>query len=105
MRHTDALVKVARALCADPRGKHWGYPLTKTTGLRSGALYPILNRMMAEGWLEDGWEDIDPAAARRPPRRYYEITPDGLRELGAVVRRADLEEARGRSRAGRAALA
>lgn len=105
MRHTDALVKVARALCARPSDRHWGYPLTKVTGLRSGALYPILTRMLAEGWLVDGWEEIDPAVAKRPPRRYYELTADGLRELGAVVRRAELEEARVRNRAIGAAFA
>lgn len=104
MRQTDSLVKVAQALCRDPRGRHWGYPLTKSTGLRSGALYPILNRMLAEGWLIDGWEEIDPAVAKRPPRRYYEITSDGLRELGAVLRRAEVEAAARRSPGTRAAF-
>lgn len=94
MRHTDSLVKVAQALCADPNGRHWGYPLTKTTGLRSGTLYPILNNLLEEGWLSDGWEKIDPSTAKRPPRRYYEITETGRRELGAVLARADSEAIR-----------
>ena len=94
MRYTDSLVKVAQALCADPRARHWGYPLTKTTGLRSGTLYPILNNLLEEGWLADGWEEIDPATAKRPPRRYYEITPEGLSQLGAVLRRAEAADAR-----------
>jgi PadR family transcriptional regulator PadR len=94
MRHTDSLVKVAQAICANPTGRYWGYPLTKVTGLRSGTLYPILNNLLAEGWLSDGWEEIDPAVAKRPPRRYYEITPEGLHQLGAVVSRAEAETAR-----------
>lgn len=92
MRQTDAMVKVAVALCARPQDRHWGYPLTKLTGLRSGTLYPILNSMLQEGLLVDGWEDIDPAQAKRPPRRYYELTEDGLIKLGAIVRGAEQAE-------------
>lgn len=97
MRYTDSLVKVAQALCAEPNERYWGYPLTKTTGLRSGTLYPILNNLLDEGWLSDGWEEIDPSTAKRPPRRYYEITDTGLRELGAVLARADSEASRRRA--------
>jgi PadR family transcriptional regulator PadR len=47
--------------------------------------------MLKEGWVTDGWEQIDPAVVKRPPRRYYELTEEGLRELGAVLRRAQRE--------------
>lgn len=97
MRYTDSLVKIAQVLCADPNARYWGYPLTKSTGLRSGTLYPILNNLLEEGWLSDGWEEIDPATAKRPPRRYYEITPAGLSQLGAVVARAEADAARRQS--------
>lgn len=101
MRMTHTLLQVAIALMAEPTAKHWGYSLSKISGLRSGVLYPILNRMLSEGWLHDGWED--PSDDRkRPPRRYYVITEDGLRELGAVLRRAEIEAQR--STQGRLAL-
>jgi PadR family transcriptional regulator, regulatory protein PadR len=86
VRKTQATVQVALALMADPQGQHWGYQLSKTSGLRSGVLYPIVHRMLDEGWLADGWE---PSRSGRPPRRYYEITTDGLRELGALLARAE----------------
>jgi PadR family transcriptional regulator len=77
-------VGVAIAIMSDPAGRHWGYELTRKSGVRSGVLYPILSRMLAEEWLTDGWED--PATTGgRPPRRYYELTEAGKRELGAVL--------------------
>jgi PadR family transcriptional regulator, regulatory protein PadR len=89
MRKTHALVQVAVALMEDPKGKHWGYDTARKAGVRSGVLYPILSRMLDEGWLTDGWENAGLAAAEgRPPRRYYEITSLGLARLGAVLAEA-----------------
>lgn len=85
MRKTQATVQVALALMAGPYGRHWGYQLSKATGLRSGVLYPIIHRMHDDGWLKDGWE---PNLNGKPPRRYYEITEKGLVELGALVAEA-----------------
>jgi PadR family transcriptional regulator PadR len=85
MRITDATVDVALALMESPGGRHWGYDLTKRSGRRSGVLYPIVHRMLEQGWLEDGWED---QAEGRPPRRYYTVTDVGKLELGALVARA-----------------
>ena len=84
MRRTRALVGVALAIMSDPSGRHWGYELTRTSGVRSGVLYPILARMLAEGWLSDGWESRREAGGR-PARRYYQVTDKGNRELGAIL--------------------
>jgi Predicted transcriptional regulators len=87
MRVTHALVEVALVLMNDPSAKHWGYELGKQACVRSGVLYPMLTRMLAEGWLSDGWED--PATMQgRPPRRYYELTDEGRVHLGAVLQTA-----------------
>lgn len=81
----DASIDPAAALMAQPHCRHWGYDLSKQTGLRSGILYSLLQRMFDEGWLSDGWEDAPETGRRkRPPRRYYEITEVGFRELGAL---------------------
>lgn len=89
MRKTHALIQVAIALLDDPTGRHWGYELSKRSGVRSGVLYPMLTRMLGENWLTDGWEDPTTIQDKRPPRRYYELTDEGRVALGAV-----LEEAR-----------
>jgi PadR family transcriptional regulator PadR len=52
-------------------------------------MYPILARMLDEGWLIDGWEDqVQVGRAKRPPRRYYRLTDKGKAELGAVIAEA-----------------
>lgn len=88
MRTTTALVQVAVALMERPADSHWGYDLSKRAEVRSGVLYPILGRMLEEGWLVDGWEDATEQRPGRPPRRYYTITELGAKELGAVLNRA-----------------
>lgn len=85
---TYTLVQVALALMEDPAGRHWGYDLSKRAGVRSGVLYPILGRMLEEGWLEDGWEDRTELTGKRPPRRYYQLTDKGKVALGGVLQEA-----------------
>lgn len=90
MKVTHALFLVALALLDMDRegdGRVWGYALSKRSGVRSGVLYPQLDRMMGEGWLEDHWEERA-EGQKRPPRRYYTLTEHGRSELGAVVARA-----------------
>jgi PadR family transcriptional regulator len=88
MRKTHALVQVAMVLLDDPASRRWGYELSKRSGVRSGVLYPMLTRMLDEGWLTDGWEDPTSIQDKRPPRRYYALTSKGWRELGAVLQQA-----------------
>ncbi len=80
MRRTKAQLLVAEALLGDPGGRHYGYDLGRRAGVRSGVLYPMLNRWFELGWLTDGWEN--PAeVVGRPPRRFYELTDEGRRGL------------------------
>ena len=88
MRKTHALVQVAMALLDDPTGRHWGYELSRQAGVRSGVLYPMLTRMLDEGWVEDGWEDPTTIREKRPPWRYYELTDEGRLALGAILQQA-----------------
>jgi PadR family transcriptional regulator PadR len=90
MRHTHAMIQVAAALLDEPLERHWGYGLSRQAGVRSGVMYPILHRMLDEGWLTDGWDESN-ASRRHPPRRYYELTDVGLRELGAILDEARVD--------------
>lgn len=104
MRKTYALIQVAVALMADASGRHWGYDLSKRSGVRSGVMYPILQRMLNEGWLDDGWEDqVRVGRAKRPPRRYYELTDKGKIALGALISEARRDARFGPSITGRIA--
>ncbi|WP_433343766.1 PadR family transcriptional regulator [Micromonospora sp. CA-111912] len=78
MRMTIPVAKVLAALLAEPGAERYGLDLMKLTGLPSGTLYPVLHRLQGAGWLTADWEEIDPAAAGRPARRYYRLTPEGV---------------------------
>ncbi|WP_439378934.1 PadR family transcriptional regulator [Amycolatopsis lexingtonensis] len=58
-------------------------------------MYSRLTKMLAEDLVTDGWESVEEAVGR-PPRRYYQLTDKGLRELTAIVAKAR-QDARFRS--------
>jgi PadR family transcriptional regulator PadR len=74
------------------RGFVYGFDIMEETGLTSGTVYPALDRLEVLGFARSEWEDARIAQAeKRPPRRYFRITPDGARELqGALERHRSL---------------
>ena len=58
-----------------------GYDISKLIEIRSGgaltSLYPLLHRMEEQKWIEGRW--VEKAEQRR--RRYYSLTPEGLKTL------------------------
>lgn len=81
VRPTAAVVRVLDAFLEDPGADRYGLDLMRASGYPSGTLYPILTRLERAGWIEARWEDLDPALAGRPARRYYRLTADGLARL------------------------
>ncbi len=53
----------------------YGYDLSRSTGLKSGTLYPILMRLADRKLLETSWETGEPG---KPPRHMYRFTPEGM---------------------------
>jgi PadR family transcriptional regulator PadR len=74
------------------RGFVYGFDIMEETGLTSGTVYPALDRLEVLAFARSEWEDARIAQAeKRPPRRYFRITPDGARELqGALERHRSL---------------
>jgi PadR family transcriptional regulator, regulatory protein PadR len=64
-----------------------GSEISRSTGLASGTLYPILFRLEEAGWLESEWEDVVPALVKRPRRRLYRMT-----RLGEASARASFQD-------------
>jgi hypothetical protein len=60
---------VLTVLLDDPTRWRHGYEIARTTGLKSGTLYPILIRLADRGLLDARWEDEQPAG--RPRRHLY----------------------------------
>ena len=78
----------ALVLQALVHGYHHGFDIMDATGLPSGTVYPILRRLDREGMLTSRWErQADAQREQRPPRRYYEVTPDGLQMLEQALER------------------
>jgi DNA-binding PadR family transcriptional regulator len=51
--------------------------ISQLSGLAAGTIYPILQRLDAAGWVRSRWEaDTAAHAQRRPPRRYYQLSPE-----------------------------
>jgi DNA-binding PadR family transcriptional regulator len=70
------------------RGSVYGFDIMEETGLSSGSIYPALDRLETLGFARSEWEDARFAREeKRPPRRYYRITPDGARALQAALER------------------
>lgn len=75
LRSSKQTLKLLAALTGSPASWHYGYALSRETGLLSGTLYPILMRLEQRGWLETRWETPPPGG--RPPRHMYRLTPGG----------------------------
>lgn len=68
--------QLLEAMMLHPRSWHYGYELSRQTGLKSGTLYPLLIRLSDQGLMESRWQE--PERAGKPPRHAYKLTPDGL---------------------------
>jgi len=68
------------------RGRRYGFDIMEDTGLASGTIYPALERLEDLGCATSEWEDASLAQLeKRPPRRYYEITPTGEHTLAEAL--------------------
>ena len=83
VRMTRTTREVLRVLLNGTNEDLHGLRICQEAGLGSGTTYPILSRLERAGWVEAHWEDetewLEPAdGKRRPRRRYYRLTGDGL---------------------------
>ena len=76
---TGSLERVLRVFLADVSARHYGYDLMKAARLPSGTLYPMLARLQDQGLVTSAWEPHSGDASGRPPRKYYQLTGEGIR--------------------------
>lgn len=74
------------AVLAGLRTPQYGYSLRQALAsaglsIEEGTLYPLLRRLEVQGVLESSWNTEGSA-----PRRYYRLSPDGLRLYEAMTR-------------------
>lgn len=70
-----------------PSEETYGYALSKASGLPSGTIYPILERLERQGVIAARWEDIDEHAHGRRRRCYYRLTAEGAQVAREAVRK------------------
>jgi PadR family transcriptional regulator, regulatory protein PadR len=87
MKLTGALERALRVFLEDPAAPRYGYDLMKAARLPSGTLYPMLARLEDDGLVTASWETREGDGSGRPPRKYYQLTSDGVR-----VARAELAQ-------------
>jgi len=76
---TKPLERVLRVFLADTSARRYGYDLMKAARLPSGTLYPMLARLQDQGLVTSEWEPPPADAGGRPPRKYYQLTGEGVR--------------------------
>ena len=76
-RITGPTLRVLREFLVRPIEQLSGVDISRSTGLASGTLYPILFRLEEAGWLESAWENVSASEVKRPRRRLYRITAVG----------------------------
>jgi PadR family transcriptional regulator, regulatory protein PadR len=96
MRMTAPLERVFRVFLDDPAALRYGYDLMKAAGLPSGTLYPLLARLQARGLVTSAWET--PHRDGQRPRRYYQLTGEGLEAARLELAQLSARRARGPGR-------
>lgn len=72
-----------------PDDELYGLEIAKASGLPPGTIYPILQRLLAAGWVVDRWEDSSQAQEEgRPSRRYYRLSVEGRARAVHALQRA-----------------
>lgn len=69
-------------------GSRFGFDIMDATGLTSGTVYPALDRLESMGLVTSEWEEAGIAhREKRPPRRYFRLTADGVVVLADSLKR------------------
>ena len=98
---TGALERVLGAFLADPAASRYGYDLMKAARLPSGTLYPLLARLERENLVASAWET--PQQEGQRPRKYYQLTGEGIRTARLGLAQASARRQRAPARTGRPA--
>jgi DNA-binding PadR family transcriptional regulator len=96
---TPPLERVLGAFLADAAAPRYGYDLMKAARLQSGTLYPLLARLEREKLVASAWET--PQQDGQRPRKYYQLTAEGIRVARLELARVSARRPRAPARPGR----
>lgn len=78
-RVTTTTIQVLKCIYSFKGEAVWGLEISKLTGLKTGTVYPILERLESLGWLTSEWEITQ--ERNGPRRRTYQLTPEAYQEM------------------------
>ena len=78
MKINGRALELLMLMAVRPEKEYSGYEISKSFGISSGTLYPLLLKAENAGLLEARWEEGDPGKLGRPRRRYYRISGEGI---------------------------
>lgn len=76
LRTSPQTVRVLAEFLQSAKDWKYGYDISRSTGLKSGTLYPILMRLAEYALLETRWEEPEPG---KPARHMYRLTATGVK--------------------------
>jgi DNA-binding PadR family transcriptional regulator len=77
IRLSGPTLKVLKLMLEKPREGRSGAEISRTLGIGSGTLYPLLARLENADWMRSEWEQVDPSEVGRPRKRFYKLTGQG----------------------------
>lgn len=82
-RITETTIKVLQCLYEGKGQEIWGLEIVKKTGLKTGTVYPILERLENLGWVTSQWEVSSQRKGAR--RRTYLLTNSAIDEIANMT--------------------
>ena len=81
---SPSAARILSTFLTSPTGRFYGYQLLQATDMKSGSLYPILGRFESLGWIRG---EMQESPGSRPPRRVYQLDPDGATQAKEALDR------------------
>ena len=83
LRVTNTTIEVLKCVYSFDGQGVWGLEIARLTGLKTGTVYPILERLESLGWLQSEWEISEDRSG--PRRRTYKLTVEALDGVTALT--------------------
>ncbi len=82
-RVTEPTLRVLEVLVSGGDSSTWGLEIARLTNLKSGTVYPILERLEELGWVNSEWESNSERTG--PRRRLYRLANEALLAANALL--------------------
>ncbi len=82
-RVTEPTLLVIKALISQSESSTWGLEIVRATNLKSGTVYPILERLEELGWVTSEWESD--SQRNGPRRKLYRLANEAMNSAQDLI--------------------